>query len=112
MISDEYVQREILRLAGNNHKSACISTRRISAFYNMPESRIRWQLTTLAEQKKIRLTGWDGRALRPYSEWGECGRLRELARGWQSFSGRTSGLRGAAWRVPRIEIVLQLGCHG
>ena len=69
MISDEYVQREILRLAGNDHKSACISTRRISAFYNMPESRIRRQLTTLAEQKKITLTGWDGRELRPYSEW-------------------------------------------
>ena len=69
MISDEYVQREILRLAGNNHKSACISTRRISAFYNVPEPRIRRQLTLLAEQKKIKLTGWDGRALRPYSEW-------------------------------------------
>jgi DeoR/GlpR family transcriptional regulator of sugar metabolism len=69
MITDEYVQREILRLVKNNHKSACISTRRISAFYNVPESRIRRQLTTLAEQKKIKLTGWDGHALRPYSEW-------------------------------------------
>jgi hypothetical protein len=69
MISDEIVQREILRLAGNTHKSACISTRRISAFYNMPESRIRRQLTMLAEQKKIKLTGWDGRGPRPYSEW-------------------------------------------
>jgi hypothetical protein len=69
MISDEFVQKEILRLARNTHKSACISTRRISAFYNMPESRIRRQLTTLAEQKKIRLTGWDGRGPRPYSEW-------------------------------------------
>jgi hypothetical protein len=69
MISDEYVRREILRLAGNDHKSACISTRRFSAFYNVPESRIRRQLTTLAEQKKITLTGWDGQALRPYSEW-------------------------------------------
>jgi hypothetical protein len=69
MISDEYVQKEILRLAGNNHKSACISTRRFSAFYNVPELRIRRQLTLLAEQKKIRLTGWDGHALRPYSEW-------------------------------------------
>ena len=69
MISDEYIQREILRLAGNNHKSASISTRRISAFYNVPEGRIRRQLTTLAEQKKIRLTGWDGRAPRLYQEW-------------------------------------------
>ena len=69
MITDEYVQREILRLAGNTHRSACISTRRISAFYNVPESRIRRQLTALAEQKKITLTGWDGRELRPYSEW-------------------------------------------
>jgi len=69
MISDEFVQREILRLAGNTHKSACISTRRISTFYNVPESRIRRQLTTLAEQNKITLTGWDGRELRPYSEW-------------------------------------------
>ena len=69
MITDEFVQREILRLAGINHKSACISTRRMSAFYNVPEPRIRRQLTTLADQKKIRLTGWDGRALRPYSDW-------------------------------------------
>jgi hypothetical protein len=69
MISDELVQREILRLVGSNHKSASISTRRISAFYNMPERRVRRQLTTLAEQKKIRLMGWDGRASRPYSEW-------------------------------------------
>ena len=69
MISDEFVQREILRLAGNNHKSASISTKRISAFYNVPERRIRRQLAALAEQKKIRLTGWDGRGQRPYSEW-------------------------------------------
>jgi hypothetical protein len=69
MVSDEFVQREILRLATNNHKSACISTRRISAFYNVPEARIRRQLTALAEQKKIRLTGWDGHAQRAYSEW-------------------------------------------
>jgi hypothetical protein len=69
MISDEFVQREILRLAGSNHKSASISTKRISAFYNVPELRIRRQLAALAEQKKIRLTGWDGRAQRPYSEW-------------------------------------------
>jgi hypothetical protein len=69
MISDEFVQKEILRLAGNSHKSACISTRRISAFYNVPERRIRKQLTLLAEQKKIRLTGWNGRALCPYSDW-------------------------------------------
>jgi hypothetical protein len=69
MVSDEYVQREILRLARNSHKSACISTRRISAFYNVPEARIRRQLTALAEQKKIRLTGWDGHAQRAYSEW-------------------------------------------
>jgi len=33
------------------------------------ESRIRRQLTTLAEQKKIKLTGWDGRGPRPYTEW-------------------------------------------
>jgi len=69
MVSDEFVQREILRLAGNHHKSACINTRRISEFYNVPERRIRRQLTMLAEQKKIRLAGWDGRALRPYSDW-------------------------------------------
>jgi hypothetical protein len=69
MISDEFVQREILRLAGNSHKSACISTRRFSAFYNVPEHRIRRQLTVLAEQKKIHLTGWDGRGLCPYSSW-------------------------------------------
>jgi hypothetical protein len=69
MISDEFVQREILRLIGSSHNSASISTRRISAFYNVPERRIRWQLTALAEQKKIRLTGWDGHTLRPYSDW-------------------------------------------
>lgn len=71
MMTDEIVRKELLRLAGNAHRTACINTRRISAFYNVAEIRVRRQLTALADEKKIRLSGWDGRALRPYHEWSD-----------------------------------------
>jgi hypothetical protein len=67
--SFETVRRELLRLAGAERRSAYINTRRISAFYAMPEKSVRRELTKLAEQKKIRLAGWDGRELRPFAAW-------------------------------------------
>jgi hypothetical protein len=46
-----------------------VNTRRISAFYGMPEKSVRRELTKLAELKMIRLAGWDGRELRPFTAW-------------------------------------------
>jgi Mn-dependent DtxR family transcriptional regulator len=69
MDSSETVRREILRLAGIKRQSVCINTRRISDFYNIPEKSVRRELTKLAEEKLIRLAGWDGRELRPFTAW-------------------------------------------
>jgi hypothetical protein len=69
MDSFESVRRELLRLAGAERRSVYINTRRISAFYGMPETSVRRELTKLAEQKMIRLSGWDGRELRPFPSW-------------------------------------------
>ena len=69
MDSFETVRRALLRLAGTEHRPAYINTRRISAFYGMPEKSVRRELTKLAELKMIRLAGWDGRELRPFTAW-------------------------------------------
>ena len=60
MNSTEMMRREILRLAGATSRSAFISVRRISAFYNVPEKAVRSELTKLADENRIRLAGWDG----------------------------------------------------
>ena len=65
----ESMRKEILRLVRTRHNSACINTRRLSAFYNLPEKEVRRELTRLADERVIRLSGWDGQALRPYREW-------------------------------------------
>jgi hypothetical protein len=69
MISPMTLRRELLRLAGAHHHPACISTRRISAFYSIPEKSVRRELANLADDKLIHLSGWDGRQMRPYSSW-------------------------------------------
>jgi hypothetical protein len=69
MDSFETLRRELLRLAGAKRHSICINTRRISALYNIPEKSLRRELTKLAEQKMIRLAGWDGREVRPFDAW-------------------------------------------
>jgi hypothetical protein len=65
----ELMRREILRLAGATSRQAFISVKRLSAFYNLPEKSVRNELTRLAEEKRIRLAGWDGRQVRPLAEW-------------------------------------------
>jgi hypothetical protein len=69
MTSSATLRRELLRLAGARRHPACISTRRISAFYNVPEKSVRRELAKLAEDKIIHLSGWDGRQMCPYSAW-------------------------------------------
>ncbi len=69
MNSIEMMRREILRLAGTSRRSAFISVKRLSAFYNVTEVNVRSELTKLAEEKRIRLSGWDGKEVRPMAEW-------------------------------------------
>jgi len=69
MNSTEMMKREILRLAGATARSAFISVRRLSAFYNVPEKTVRRELTNMADENRIRLAGWDGRQVRPLAEW-------------------------------------------
>jgi len=69
MNSIEMMRREILRLAGTSRRSAFISVKRLSAFYNVTEVNVRSELTKLAEEKRIRLAGWDGKEVRPMAEW-------------------------------------------
>lgn len=66
----DYMKRELLRLAGAHSSPTSLSTRRISAFYNISEKLVRQELTKLAEEKKISLSAWDGRSLKPYRAWG------------------------------------------
>ena len=69
MISAMILKRELLRLAGARRHPACIDTKRIAAFYNVPEKSIRRELAQLADDKIIHLSGWDGRQMKPYSSW-------------------------------------------
>ena len=69
MNSQQSIRKEILRLVQTQHNSACINTRRLSMFYNMPEREVRRELTRMAEENVIRLSGWDGHSMRPYAEW-------------------------------------------
>lgn len=69
MNASEKLRKEILRLAGVRRHPACINTSRIAALYNFPEKAVRRELANLAEEKLIRLSGWDGRQLRPYTAW-------------------------------------------
>ena len=59
------IRREILRLAATQHKSIAVSTKRLSAFYNVPETQVRAEIASLAEEKKIRVSAWDGRQVSP-----------------------------------------------
>ena len=61
MTSTELMRREILRLARATRDSAFISTRRLSAFYNVPEKSVRRELAKLADENRIRLTGGQSR---------------------------------------------------
>jgi len=63
------VRTEILRLARAKKQSVCINTRRISAFYNVSELMVRREIVKLADEQMIRLSGWDGNEIRPYSAW-------------------------------------------
>jgi hypothetical protein len=69
MNSTEMMRREILRLAGATQRSAFISVKRLSAFYNVSEVGVLSELTKLADEKRIRLSGWDGKEVRPMAEW-------------------------------------------
>jgi hypothetical protein len=69
MTSSATLRRELLRLAGARRYPACISAKRISAFYNVPEKSVRRELAKLAEDKVIHLSGWDGHQMCPYASW-------------------------------------------
>lgn len=70
MDSKELMRREILRLAAASSRSAFISVKRLSAFYSVSEKSVRRELTQLAAEHRIRVSGWDGRQVRPLTEWG------------------------------------------
>jgi hypothetical protein len=55
------MRREILRLARATRHSVFISTRRLSAFYNVPEKSVRRELAKLADENRIRLAGGENR---------------------------------------------------
>jgi DeoR/GlpR family transcriptional regulator of sugar metabolism len=57
MTPTELMRQEILRLTRATRHSAFISTRRLSAFYNVPEKTVRCELAKLADENRIRLTG-------------------------------------------------------
>ena len=61
MTPTELMRREILRLARVTRHSAFISTRRLSAFYNVPEKSVRRELAKLADENRIRLTAAQNR---------------------------------------------------
>lgn len=61
MTPTELMRREILRLAHASQRSAFISTRRLSAFYNVPEKSVRQEIANLAGENRIRLAGWQNR---------------------------------------------------
>lgn len=69
MNQQQSIRKEILRLVRTRHDCACINTQRLSVFYNVPETEVRRELTRLADERLVRLSGWDGHALRPYREW-------------------------------------------
>ncbi len=99
MNSTEMMKREILRLAGATTRSAFISVRRLSAFYNVPEKTVRTELTKMADENRIRLAGWDGRQVRP------LGGMAESRRVCGECAGRFSGARrvGGIVRPRRVE---------
>jgi hypothetical protein len=61
MTSTELMRREILRLARATRHSAFISTRRLSAFYNVSEKCVLCEMAKLAEENRIRVAGWRNR---------------------------------------------------
>ena len=61
MTSAEMMRREILRLARATRHSAFISTRRLSAFYNVTEKCVICEIAQLAEENRIRVAGWRNR---------------------------------------------------
>jgi len=61
MTSTELMRCEILRLARVTRRSAFISTRRLSAFYNVPEKSVRRELAKLADENQIRLASGQSR---------------------------------------------------
>ena len=69
MTSCATLRRELLRLVKARHDSAWINTKRISAFYNVPEKSVRRELAKLADEKIVNLSGWDGSRMRPYFAW-------------------------------------------
>jgi hypothetical protein len=66
MIPLEKMRSEILRLVKARNNSAFIDVRRISVLYSIPERKVREELTKLADEKVIRLSGWDGKTTRAY----------------------------------------------
>lgn len=69
MNSTEMMRREILRLVRTRGNSTFLNVKRLSAFYNVSEVSVRSELTKLADEKRIRLAGWDGKEMRPMAEW-------------------------------------------
>ena len=49
--------------------TALVRTQQLSRFYNVPEKRVRKELVELAQQKIVRLYGWDGRQMRALEAW-------------------------------------------
>jgi len=80
MTSTELMSREILRLARATRRSAFISTRRLSAFYNVTEKCVLCEMAKLAEENRIRVAGW---------------------RNWEEFV--ENSLAGMAIRVDLVE---------
>jgi hypothetical protein len=72
MISVDKMRKEILRLVKARHNSAFIDIQRMSVMYNVPERKIREELTKLADEKVIRLAGWDGKGTRAYTSMGNA----------------------------------------
>ena len=63
------VRRELLRLVRSGKHSICINTRRVAALYNVSERSVRREVAKLAEEKGVRLAGWDGQEVRPIDAW-------------------------------------------
>jgi hypothetical protein len=61
MTSTELMRREILRLVQATRHSAFITTRRLSAFYNVSEKCVLSEMAKVAEENRIRVAGWRNR---------------------------------------------------
>ncbi len=67
------LRKEVLRLASRRSGTVCLRTYQLSTYFNIPERRIREEFATMARERLIRLSSWDGHQMRSYSDAASLG---------------------------------------